>query len=77
MVVLDIQYWSTTCEMLYWVRSDPTHYSIDGKPVVVEIVVNGDLEEHEALGVFDIDGPALESKGNVEGNCVWHAEPPS
>ena len=77
MVVLEIHYWSSTCEVLYWARSNPTHYRIDGKPKVVEIVVNGELEEHEALGVFDIDGPALEGKGNVERSFVWHVEPTS
>ena len=38
------------------------------------IVVDGDLEEYEALGVLDIDGPTLEGKGGVGEHRVWCVE---
>ena len=39
-------------------------------PEGTEQVVNGDPEEHEALGMFDIDEPVFEDKGKLHGNCI-------
>ena len=38
-----------------------------GEPEGTELIVDGNSEEHKALGEFDIDVPRLEGKGKMGG----------